>query len=38
MTRMTSDVELVRMFAGSGLLQLLSAFILLVGTLVILFS
>lgn len=38
MTRMTSDVELVRMFAGSGLLQLLSAIILLVGTLVILFS
>ncbi len=38
MTRMTSDVELVRMFVGNGLLQLLSAVILLVGTLAILFS
>jgi ATP-binding cassette, subfamily B, multidrug efflux pump len=38
MTRMTSDVELVRTFAGSGLLQLISAVILLVGTLIILFS
>lgn len=38
MTRMTSDVELVRMFAGAGLLQLLSAVILLIGTLTILFS
>ena len=38
MTRMTSDVELVRTFSGSGLLQLLSAITLLVGTLVILFS
>ena len=38
MTRMTSDVEMVRMFAGNGLLQLASALILLVGTLVILFS
>jgi ATP-binding cassette subfamily B multidrug efflux pump len=37
MTRMTSDVELVRMFAGQGLLQLLSAIILLIGTLTILF-
>jgi ATP-binding cassette subfamily B protein len=37
MTRMTSDVELVRMFVGTGLLQLLSAVILLVGTLVIMF-
>jgi ATP-binding cassette subfamily B multidrug efflux pump len=38
MTRMTSDVEMVRMFAGNGLLQLISAVILLIGTLVILFS
>ena len=38
MVRMTSDVEMVRMFAGTGFLQLISAVILLVGTLVILFS
>lgn len=38
MTRMTSDVDMVRMFAGTGLLQLISALLLLVGTLVILFS
>jgi ATP-binding cassette, subfamily B, multidrug efflux pump len=38
MTRMTSDVELVRTFVGQGLLQLVSAIILLVGTLIILFS
>ncbi|HEY9086699.1 MAG TPA: ABC transporter ATP-binding protein [Anaerolineaceae bacterium] len=38
MTRMTSDVELVRMFVGQGLLQLVSALILLLGTLVIMFS
>lgn len=38
MTRMTSDVELTRTFAGSGLLQLISAVILLIGTLTILFS
>jgi len=38
MTRMTSDVELVRMFTGNGLLQLISAVLLLIGTLVILFS
>ncbi len=38
MTRMTSDTELVRMFVGNGLLQLLSAVILLAGTLAILFS
>ncbi|MEN4040994.1 MAG: ABC transporter ATP-binding protein [Anaerolineaceae bacterium] len=38
MTHMTSDVEMVRMFAGNGLLQLVSAIVLLVGTLVILFS
>jgi ATP-binding cassette, subfamily B, multidrug efflux pump len=38
MTRMTSDVELVRTFIGNGLIQLVSAIILLIGTLVILFS
>jgi ATP-binding cassette, subfamily B, multidrug efflux pump len=38
MTRMTSDVEMVRNFAGQGLLQMVSAVILLVGTLIILFS
>jgi ATP-binding cassette subfamily B protein len=38
MTRMTSDVEMVRNFAGQGLLQMISAVILLVGTLIILFS
>jgi ATP-binding cassette, subfamily B, multidrug efflux pump len=38
MTHMTSDVEMVRMFTGNGLLQLISALVLLVGTLVILFS
>lgn len=37
MTRMTSDVELVKQFVGRGLLQLISAIILLVGTLVIMF-
>lgn len=37
MTRMTSDVELVKQFVGTGLLQLISAAILLVGTLVIMF-
>jgi ATP-binding cassette, subfamily B, multidrug efflux pump len=36
MTRMTSDVDLVRMFVGNGLLQLLSALILLFGTITIL--
>lgn len=38
MTRMTSDVELVRMFLGRGLLHLVSAIFLLIGTLVMLFS
>ncbi|MBN1305752.1 MAG: ABC transporter ATP-binding protein [Anaerolineales bacterium] len=38
MTRMTSDVELVRMFIGQGLVQLLSGLVLLIGTLAILFS
>jgi ATP-binding cassette subfamily B protein len=37
MTRMTSDVELVRMFVGNGLIQLLSGLVLLVGTVVIMF-
>lgn len=37
MTRMTSDVDLLRMFVGNGLLQLISAVILLLGTIVILF-
>jgi len=37
MTRVTSDVELVRQFAGMGLLQVLGALTLLGGTLVILF-
>lgn len=35
MTRMTSDVELVRHFVGQGFLQLISALILLLGTLII---
>lgn len=38
MTRMTSDVELVRQFAGMGVLHLISALILFIGTLIILFS
>jgi ATP-binding cassette subfamily B protein len=38
MTRMTSDVELVKMFTGNGLLQLSSGLILFFGTLAILFS
>ncbi|MBE0409242.1 MAG: ABC transporter ATP-binding protein [Anaerolineales bacterium] len=37
MTRMTSDVDLVRIFMGNGLLHLLSGVILLLGTIVILF-
>ena len=37
MTRMTSDVELVRMFVGTGVLQLLSAVIMLIGAIVIMF-
>lgn len=36
MTRMTSDVELVRMFVGTGLLQFLSGLVLLAGATVIL--
>lgn len=38
MTNMTSDVDMVRNFTGNALLQLVSAVVLLVGTLVILFS
>jgi ATP-binding cassette subfamily B protein len=38
MTRMTSDVELVQHFAGVGLLQMVGAIVLLVGTLIILFN
>jgi ATP-binding cassette subfamily B protein len=37
LTRMTSDVELVRAFFGRGLVQLVSAAVLLAGTLVMLF-
>jgi ATP-binding cassette subfamily B multidrug efflux pump len=37
MTRMTSDVELVRMFLGRGLVMLVSSIVLLIGTLVMLF-
>lgn len=36
-TRMTSDVEIVRMFTGQGLVQLLSAIVMLLGTATILF-
>ena len=38
MTRMTSDVDLVQMFVGKGFLQLLSAIILLIGSIIILFT
>ncbi len=38
MTRMTSDVELVRMFVGRGALMLASAIVMLLGTLVIMFA
>ena len=38
MIRATDDVEKVRLFIGQGLLQLISAFLLIVATLVILFS
>jgi ATP-binding cassette subfamily B protein len=38
MTRMTSDVEIVRMFVGRGALMLISALLLLVGTLAIMFA
>lgn len=38
MTRMTSDVELVRMFVGQGFLQLLSGVIMMFGTAAVLFA
>lgn len=38
MVRATDDVEKVRLFIGQGLLQLMSALLLLSGTLIILFS
>jgi ATP-binding cassette, subfamily B, multidrug efflux pump len=38
MIRATDDVEKVRLFIGQGLLQLIGAFILLTGTVIILFS
>jgi len=38
MTRITSDVEQVRTFLGSGLLQLVSAIVLLLGSMAVLFS
>jgi ATP-binding cassette subfamily B multidrug efflux pump len=38
MIRATDDVEKVRLFIGQGLLQLVGAFILLMGTIIILFS
>jgi ATP-binding cassette subfamily B protein len=38
MVRATDDVEKVRLFIGQGLLQLVGAFLLLTGTLVILFT
>ena len=38
MIRATDDVEKVRLFIGQGLVQLLGALILIVGTLIILFS
>ncbi len=38
MVRATDDVEKVRLFIGQGLLQLVGAFILIIGTIIILFS
>jgi len=38
MIRATDDVEKVRLFIGQGLLQVVGAFVLIVGTLIILFS
>jgi ATP-binding cassette, subfamily B, multidrug efflux pump len=38
MVRATDDVEKVRLFIGQGLLQLVGAFLLIVGTLIILFN
>ncbi len=37
LTRATSDVELVRMFIGTGLLQLASALLMMIGSLILLF-
>ncbi|MFC1997590.1 ABC transporter ATP-binding protein [Chloroflexota bacterium] len=37
MTRMTSDVELVRNFVGRGILMLISALLMIFGTLIIMF-
>jgi len=37
LTRATSDVELVRMFMGTGLLQLFSALLMMIGSLILLF-
>jgi ATP-binding cassette subfamily B multidrug efflux pump len=37
MTRMTSDVEITRMFVGRGFMMMLSAILMLVGTLIIMF-
>ncbi len=37
MTRMTSDVEMVRMFTGQGFLQLLGAIVMMIGTVAVLF-
>jgi ATP-binding cassette subfamily B multidrug efflux pump len=36
-TRMTSDVDIVRMFVGRGFIQMLSAIVMLIGTIVVLF-
>jgi len=38
MTRMTSDVELVRMFVGRGALMMASALVMIIGTLVLMFQ
>ncbi len=38
MTRMTSDVEMVRMFVGRGFIQMLSAIIMMLGTVIVLFT
>lgn len=38
MTRMTSDVEIVRMFVGRGVVMLLSAVIMLMGTIIFMLS
>lgn len=38
MTRMTSDVEMVRMFIGRGVVMLLSAVVMIIGTMVLMIS